>query len=173
MKWETQWCTVNSWRWLCVSFHSQLRYSLSLVIFQAGSVLARDLTQEELELAGIYVHCPYNAPYACEGVREVVRTVYTKVGYGDVAQNLLRQLEILTLLAVTENGNPTATFSSPEKGFVNDLLWGAKDGKIALIQQSTKSVSTFRVEPGQLVGSEGLYVRAFSEAEFSELHTDY
>lgn len=143
-----------------------------LGVFESGEVFARDLTQEELELAGIYVHCPYNDVYACEGVREVVRTVYTKVGYSDVAQGLLGQLEILTLLAATENGNPTATFSSPDKGFVNDLLWGAKDGKIALIQQSTKSVSTFRAEPGQLVGSEGLYVRAFSDAEFNELCTD-
>ena len=65
-----------------------------------------------------------------------------------------------------------ATFYSPDKGFVNDLLWEAKDGKIALIQQSTKNVSTFRAEPGQLVGSEGLYVRAFSDAEFNELCTD-
>ena len=145
---------------------------LSLGILQAGNVSARDLTQEELELAGIYVHCPYNDMYACEGVREIVRTVYTKVGYSDVAQGLLGQLEILTLLAATENGNPTATFSSPDKGFVNDLLWGAKDGKITLLRQSTKSVSTFRAEPGQLVGSEGLYVRAFSDAELNELHTD-
>ena len=140
--------------------------------FQSGEVFARELTQEELRIAGIYVHCPYNDEYACEGVRDIVRTVYTKVGYSDVAQKLLGQLEILTLLSATENGNPTATLSSPDKGFINDLLWVAKDGKLAVTRQSTNSVSVFGVDPANLVGADGLYVRAFSDAEFNELCTD-
>jgi len=99
--------------------------------------------------------------------------VYTKIGYSDVAQKLLGQLEILTLLSATENGNPTATLSSPDKGFINDLLWAAKDGKLAVTRQSTNSVSVFRVDPANLVGADGLYVRALSDVEFNELCTDY
>ena len=79
----------------------------------------------------------------------------------------------MTLLSATENGNPTATLSSPDKGFINDLLWAAKDGKLAVTRQSTNSVSVFRVDPANLVGADGLYVRAFSDAEFNELCTDY
>ena len=145
----------------------------TFAMFQSGEVFARELTQEELRIAGIYVHCPYNDEYACEGVRDIVRTVYTKVGYSDVAQKLLGQLEILTLLSATENGNPTATLSSPDKGFINDLLWVAKDGKLVVTRQSTNSVSVFRVDPANLVGADGLYVRAFSDAELDELCTDY
>lgn len=158
--------------------HIQIRkylFTLTVILgmFQSGEVFARELTQEELRIAGIYVHCPNNDEYACEGVRDIVQTVYTKVGYSDVAQKLLGQLEILTLLSATENGNPTAIFSSPDKGVINDLLWAAKDGKLAVTRQSTNSVSVFRVDPANLVGADGLYVRAFRDAELDELCTDY
>lgn len=147
--------------------HIQIRkylFTLTFILgmFQSGEVFARELTQEELRIAGIYVHCPNNDEYACEGVRD-----------SDVAQKLLGQLEILTLLSATENGNPTAIFSSPDKGVINDLLWAAKDGKLAVTRQSTNSVSVFRVDPANLVGADGLYVRAFSDAELDELCTDY
>lgn len=145
---------------------------LSLGVFQSGGVSARDLTQEEMDLSGIYVRCPYDNMDTCGGIREVVRTIYTKLGFGEVAQNLIDQLEILNLLPATENGNPIATLASPKKGFINDLLWSAKGDKLAVMRQGTKKTSTFRIDNFHLVGADSLYVRAFSETELDEFRQD-